>query len=57
MRKATFFMSALSFVASAATLAIVAKGVHDTRKEVETLRTKTNSTLNKMKAALIDFSV
>ena len=57
MRKATFVMSAFSFAASAATLAIVAKGVHDTRKEVEALRTKTNTTINKMKAALIDFSV
>lgn len=57
MRKATFIMSALSFVASALTLAVVFKGVKDVHNEVEDLRAKTNKALNKVKSSLVDFSV
>lgn len=57
MRKATFFMSAMSFVASALTLAVVYKGVKDVHNEVEDLRAKTNKALNKVKSSLVDFSV
>ena len=57
MRKATFFMSALSFVASALTLAVVYKGVKDVHNEVEELRAKTNKALANVKRSLIDFSV
>lgn len=57
MRKATFFMSALSFVASALTLAVVYKGVKDVQNEVEDLRAKTNKALTKIKVSLTDFSV
>lgn len=57
MRKATFIMSTLSFVASVTTLAVVFKGVKKVHDEVEELRSKTNETLGKLKRALIDFSV
>ena len=57
MRKATFFMSALSFVASTLTLAVVYKGVKDVHNEVEELRAKTNKALNNVKRSLVDFSV
>ena len=57
MRKATFFMSAMSFVASALTLAVVYKGVTDVHNEVEELRAKTNKALNNVKRSLVDFSV
>lgn len=57
MRKATFFMSAMSFVASALTLAVVYKGVKDVHNEVEELRAKTNKALNNVKRSLVDFSV
>lgn len=57
MRKATFFMSAMSFVASALTLAVVFKGVKDVHNEVEELRAKTNKALNNVKRSLVDFSV
>ena len=57
MRKATFIMSALSFVASALTLAVVYKGVKDVHNEVEELRAKTNKALNNVKRSLVDFSV
>ena len=57
MRKATFIMSALSFVASALTLAVVFKGVRDVQNEVEDLRAKTNKALTKIKVSLTDFSV
>ena len=57
MRKATFFMSAMSFVASALTLAVVYKGVRDVQNEVEDLRAKTNKALTKIKVSLTDFSV
>lgn len=57
MRKATFFMSALSFATSVLTLAVVYKGVKQMQTEVEALRDKTNVALNKVKASLLDFTV
>ena len=57
MRKATFVMSTLTFVASALTLAVVFKSVKKMHDDVEELRAKTNETLGKLKRALVDFSV
>lgn len=57
MLKATFVMSTLSFVASSVTLVVAYKSAKKAQQEVEELRTKTNDALNKMKRALVDFSV
>ena len=57
MRKATFVMSTLTFVASALTLAVVFKSVKKMHDDVEELRAKTNETVGKLKRALVDFSV
>lgn len=57
LRKATFFMSAMSFATSVLTLAVVFKGVKKMNEDVEELRSKTNQQLGKFKAVFADFSV
>lgn len=57
MRKATFFMSTLSFATSLLTLGVVYKGVKQMESEVEDLRTKTNKVLGNLKRSLTDFTV
>lgn len=59
MRKATFIMSALSFVASIATLGVVLVGAKKIDEEVQDIRVKTNRAILKLKTAIVavDFNV
>lgn len=57
MRKATFIMSALSFVASVATLGVVAFGVKKVHGDVEDIRKKSNEAIKKLKVAIVDFQI
>lgn len=59
MRKATFIMSALSFVASVLTLGVVLGGAKKLHDDIQDVRSKTNQALGKVKQTLsdIDFSV
>lgn len=54
MRVATLVLSALSFATSALTLGLVLGGAKKVHDDVQEVRTKTNDTLSKFKAALAD---
>lgn len=56
MRKATFIMSVLSFVASVATLGVVLAGAKKVHDDVEEIRAKSNNMLDQFKKSITNLS-
>lgn len=55
--KLTFAFSALSFLTSVSTLAVLAYGSKRVHEDIQDVRTKSNEAIRKMKAAIIDIQL
>ncbi|ADD80943.1 gp052 [Rhodococcus phage ReqiPepy6] len=55
MRKATFVLSALSFVTSVATLGVLAYGAKKVHNDIQGIREKVNTSIGQFKKTLVNF--